>query len=69
MLGFDFRRVSEETEAVRAELMLRGVVALDTGPAKPGLARVLLDGDLGDRLVIDALTGEVLSHVRASLDA
>lgn len=161
MVGFDFWRVSVETEAVRAELMLRGVIAVHEaddlvavtapteelaervvgellpekairwlgetnhrivparilsyehlpintiyltvdagahehvdgayvaedgekvvvaafkcspllcrqGPHKPQLERVLLDGDLGGRPVIDALTGEVLPHVRQPLDA
>jgi hypothetical protein len=32
----------------------------DRGPDKPQLERVLLDGDLDGRPVIDALTGEVL---------
>lgn len=40
----------------------------EPGPEKPQLERVLLRGDLGGRPVIDALTGEVLPHVRTPMD-
>ena len=60
--------VAEDDEMVVVAAFKCSPRYADRGPDKPQLERVLLDGYLGDRPVIDALTGEVLAHVESRLD-
>jgi hypothetical protein len=65
----DCAYVAEDDERVVVAVFKCSPRFGDRGPDEPGLTRVLLDGNLDGRPVIDALTGEVLPHVRTALDA
>ena len=60
----DCAYVAEDDEKIVVAAFKCSPQVCDRGPDKPQLERVLLNGDLEGRPVIDALTGEVLPHVR-----
>ena len=64
----DCSYVAEDEEKVVVAAFKCSPHHCERGPSKPQLERVLLNGYLDDRPVIDALTGEVLAHVDQPLD-
>lgn len=64
----DSAYVAEDADKVVVAAFKCSPLLCEHGPPDPQLERVLLDGYLDDRPVIDALTGEGLPPVRGTLD-